>query len=507
MSEFATDPFFSFFDTEQYVAIPLRTAEISGTNRTRESKDTVMAVLAADGSKEGNQIGVERISLLYSLVQQASLAIYNLKEFAESDRRFRILSKLNDAIKKANNREQIEETVKQGMTMMCRAMHGTGVILRDYATRKSLFVKTVQPYSLESEAGDETVAESFESILERAAGLMQPIQGDSAYPLLSNVENIARFAACPLIVKKDVVGSLAIYVQSDGPAAAPVAFSAKDMSFLEVGAGLLAAVLSTRNVEDRLRRSEEILEELRSHLTRERDKSRLGEHGIEYSEKIRDELGRMRKVLSENDGAATVVPSLRTILKSVEEQTDQYLQEAVSARSCLRNINVFKMIAQVAAKWKKEIAVRGIDAEIKIPSLGPHLFMNKEKIATAIRSILTSIGSVLTEGDRVLVECSTEEDICRIVIADTGAGLPGEVLSRLFMPFHDVQFKDERKNALSLAGEIINLHGGEIIMKTSLSWKTILILNFRGASNRDRRRSSKDRRYRPLDRRSSVVKS
>lgn len=504
LSEFATDPYFTFFDTVEYVALPLRTVEPGGADHDRDAKNEVTAVLAADGSKEGDKIGVERISLLYSLVQQAALAIHNLKEFAECDRRFRVLSKLNETLKTASGPSQIEETVKQGMSMLCRALNGTGSILKDFSTQKTLFVKTVHSYSLDAGQSDGSIGENFESILDRAAGTMSPVQGNAAHPLLNAADSVGRFAAFPLIVQKDVIGALAVYSQKNASAENQAPFTDKDMLFLEIGAGLLAAALGTRNVEERLHRSEDFLEELRSNLSRERNKSRLGEQGIEYSEHVKQELDRLKKALSDENRLPASLPALQSMLESVGEQTAQYLKNAALTKSDLRNIDLFKMVSRVAVKWQMEMAKRGIEVEIKIPPLGPRLLMDKKKIALALGNIVTSIGSALAEGDKALVECSTEGDTCRIVIADTGSGLPGDVLSRLFMPFHDIQFKDERKNALSLAGEIINLHGGEIVMKTSLSWKTILALHFKETSNKDRRQSAKDRRTRTRERRASV---
>jgi nitrogen-specific signal transduction histidine kinase len=103
----------------------------------------------------------------------------------------------------------------------------------------------------------------------------------------------------------------------------------------------------------------------------------------------------------------------------------------------------------------------------------------------------------------VLLECSRDEDRAVIIIADTGSGLPGNLLSRLFMPFSDLDQDDEFKSAMSLAGDILHRHAGEIMVKSSTSWKTILIVSFPIVSNKDRRSTRKERRHR-RDRRKPV---
>jgi signal transduction histidine kinase len=91
----------------------------------------------------------------------------------------------------------------------------------------------------------------------------------------------------------------------------------------------------------------------------------------------------------------------------------------------------------------------------------------------------------------VLVECSTTDEKAVVCIADTGRGLPGNLLSRLFMPFAPMdgaERDDDPQGAMSLAGDILHRHSGEITVKSSPSWKTILVVTFPLAANSDRRR-------------------
>jgi signal transduction histidine kinase len=126
--------------------------------------------------------------------------------------------------------------------------------------------------------------------------------------------------------------------------------------------------------------------------------------------------------------------------------------------------------------------------------------MNEERIRLAISNILNTMTSCVTDGDKVMVECSTTGDRAIVAIADTGAGLPGNLLSRLFMPFSDFDQGDEYKSAMSLAGDVLHHHAGEITVKSSPSWNTILLIGFPLAANKDRRKPRSDRRRR-LDRR------
>jgi signal transduction histidine kinase len=152
------------------------------------------------------------------------------------------------------------------------------------------------------------------------------------------------------------------------------------------------------------------------------------------------------------------------------------------------------------------MADREVELTLRIPERGPSLLMNRERITTAMQSILDSVGGSVTKGDRVLVECTASGEKAVVLVADTGDGLPGDLLSRLFMPFGRVEEGDDRRSAMSLAGDIIHRHGGEISVKSSPSWRTILVISFPVAPNSDRRRGGKDRRRRS-DRRGAEVGS
>ena len=157
--------------------------------------------------------------------------------------------------------------------------------------------------------------------------------------------------------------------------------------------------------------------------------------------------------------------------------------------------DLFKVVEEVIDAWKEKVNMSGIEVTSRVPARGPILLMNEGKVRLALENILTTMMSCVTDGDKVMIECSTSEERATIAIADTGSGLPGNLLSRLFMPFSDLDRNDEFKSAMSLAGDIIHRHAGEITVKSSSSWKTILVVSFPLLANRDRRHSRNDRRY------------
>jgi signal transduction histidine kinase len=101
-----------------------------------------------------------------------------------------------------------------------------------------------------------------------------------------------------------------------------------------------------------------------------------------------------------------------------------------------------------------------------------------------------------------MIECSATADKAVVLVADTAGTVDGSLLSRLFMPFTTASADTDPQASMSVAGDIIQRHGGEITVRSSSSWKTILAISFPAASNSDRR-ARHDRRSRPADRRRS----
>jgi nitrogen-specific signal transduction histidine kinase len=105
------------------------------------------------------------------------------------------------------------------------------------------------------------------------------------------------------------------------------------------------------------------------------------------------------------------------------------------------------------------------------------------------------------KGDRVLFECTVSEQKAVLLFADTAGKVDGTLLSRLFLPFAPRGQSQGATDTMAMAGDILQRHAGEITVKSSASWKTILAITFPISANRDRRNTRSDRRRRPRDRR------
>lgn len=491
LSEYATDPFFDFFGSTCYIAVPVKLS--SG----------VAAVLAADNGQTDRKIHIEDVSLVYSLAQQAAIAVERLVESADNKRKFRVLGKLQDILSNARTPEALSEGLTLALSMVGRAAGGSGCFIKDLVRQKTLHVKAVDEYSVDAGETDISIGESFEEILDRVAGAMKPIGGDRGHPLLNEVaaESVEFFYATPLAVLGEGLGALAVYVEGlDGRRRGP-RLETRNRVFLDVCAGIIAQRLLALHKTQLVERSDAMLDEVQANLVREKDTARAGRRAMESLETLAAEVESLKSVILSRAPDHERIEKARVLIADLDEKMALHRSELAATRSPLRMVDLFATVGEIVDEWKPKVSDLGVELSVHIPPDGPRLLMNRRSIEQAVRNILSALGSCVRDGDRVMVECSVTSDRAVVCIADTGEGLPGSLLSRLFMPFTEVDAGDEYRSALSLAGDIIHRHAGEIMVKSSPSWRTILLITFPMAANRDRRRSRSDRRRGRSDRR------
>lgn len=484
MSEFEDDDFFELFGTNCYVALPLRVDE------------RVLGVLCADNAASGAEVRVDDVSLVYGLAQQAALAVERQMGSSDNRRKFRVLHRVQEVLRAAESESALGEAVNLCLSMVCRAAGGTGVFLKDMVRNRTVHIKAVDELTVEADETDVTIAESFDGVLDRAMGSMRPVRGDGQHALLADAaaDSIRFFHACPLISVGEGLGAIAVYAEKHAGNRKQDRFDINTRTFIELAAGALADRLDALHKSSRIARIESLLEELRSNLVRERDSARVGSRALDHYRALTQELGDLRDVVFSRLPYEKRVHRAKGLLDAIEKAHQEFESELEKVRSDLRLLDLAELVGDVARTWSPRLEAKGAQVTLRIPKKGPSLLMNGANIRMALSNIIATMSDGLAEGDKVLLECSTSDDKAVVMVADTGRGLPGNLLSRLFMPFSDPG--SEEKNAMSLAGDILQQHAGEISLRSSPSWKTILVIMFPLSANRDRRRTRNDRRRR-----------
>jgi signal transduction histidine kinase len=486
LSEFGGDPFFDLFGTTSYVAIPLRV------------RGKVAAVLAADHGDSAERIGVEDISLVYSMAQQAATAIERLHEAGDNSRKFRVLRKLQDVLASVEDPRRFGDSLSAMLSMISRAIGGNGALLKDLVRNRTTHVKSVDDIERDERETDIALTDCFDDVMDRAAGAGKSIRGDSGHPLLNETaaEVVDHFLALPLQAGGECLGAVVVYSETRHAAEGQGEFSARDRLFIELCAGMLAERLDSLYKAEQMHRSERMLEEVQSNLERERAHARVGTLAHEQHEALVAGMREMREALGGRLPFEKRVARARETLDGLERESAAFAEEVSRVKSALQLVDLFTLVREVAEGWAPAVRAAGVEVTLRIPPRGPVLLMDRASIALALGNILGVLAQHVGKRDRVLVECSNAEGRAVILVADTAGNLDGTHLSRLFMPFTRGDDAGDASAAMSVAGDILQRHAGEITVKSSPSWKTILALSFPSSANADRRHERADRRRR-----------
>ncbi len=483
VSEFATDTFFDFFGVTSYIALPI------------ELDRRVIAVLAVDRSAREDRSSTDEIAVLYSLVQQTAASAERLLENSSNRRRTRILSKLHSALATATTASEFEESLRAALAMVCRAVDGSVCVVKDGHTENTIRVESAGPGG--GAVGDEALATAMGEVLDLAAGTLEPVGGDSSHRLLEGDagKRVLFFFACPLLVGRDCFGALAVCVEKGDNHARLVDFRPPDKTFLEVCAGVIASAMASKRYGERIGRLEDLIQELGSHLVRERKRSRIGDRSVEYHMRLTEEIRHLRHILAGKEPAGRL-HEIAGIVDSIQRHSTVYWDDVVADKGDCAMTELFELVRRAVESWRPAAEARGVEVTVHVPHRGPSLLIDRDRVCSALEKILTATLGCLEKEDKVLVECSMADGRALVCVADTGRGLPGDAVSRLFMPFVDPTVGDERTRALSLAGDILQQHCAEIMIKSTSSWRTILVLSFPAAAGRDRRKPPSERRRR-----------
>lgn len=153
----------------------------------------------------------------------------------------------------------------------------------------------------------------------------------------------------------------------------------------------------------------------------------------------------------------------------------------------MRRVRADEMIAALYMKYEPDIAVRGIDPLLIAPTWeppyrdgGPSVIADPERIDRVFANLIFNALKFTPKGGRITVSygkappVEAPEDAPGAVIisvADTGPGIPRQELRYLFDRFYKVHHSRSRVAGsglgLSIAKEIVELHGGRIWVESS----------------------------------------
>jgi two-component system phosphate regulon sensor histidine kinase PhoR len=139
-----------------------------------------------------------------------------------------------------------------------------------------------------------------------------------------------------------------------------------------------------------------------------------------------------------------------------------------------QKVETERLFAEVIAKVEPLMQKKSIDFQVSLAPKMPELALDKDKIIAVVVNLLGNAAKYTPTGGRVSLKVKAEDGNLRIAVEDTGVGIAAEELPKVFEKFF--RSEDPRVQAevgsglgLSLAREVVRMHGGEIIVESVLN--------------------------------------
>lgn len=160
--------------------------------------------------------------------------------------------------------------------------------------------------------------------------------------------------------------------------------------------------------------------------------------------------------------------------------------EAGMMKLCLSEVNIVALLQDIASTFRPMATSRKIDFVIDLPEKSIPLWVDVEKVASAVRNLLSNAFKYTEAGGNitlaVMENTMDEKNYCRIVVSDTGRGIPAELQHRVFDSFVTGGTAPSVSTKVGIGLRIVkntmDMHHGTVDLQSELGKGSCFSLNF-----------------------------
>ncbi len=165
---------------------------------------------------------------------------------------------------------------------------------------------------------------------------------------------------------------------------------------------------------------------------------------------------------------ASIEASARTILAeiiNIKALVDEFSQMAERPEVRKMPYSLNELVKEIYDSYRN--AFPEINFKLSLSRDVPEvLYFDPEHMKRAIRNIINNAVDVVGDGDtiRIATEVDMESGTWRVIVEDTGPGIPDEEKSKIFMPYYSTK-KGGSGLGLSIVLQIVQEHGGRVLVE------------------------------------------
>lgn len=193
----------------------------------------------------------------------------------------------------------------------------------------------------------------------------------------------------------------------------------------------------------------------------------------------------MAKLLLEREGWT---PDVKRKLELIVQQTQRLDRVIQNVRRATRlpdphfeSVAVPDLLNETLPLIEPIMQNAGIQLQVHVePSIHP-LFGDRYRMQTALLNLIQNAVEAMSAGGKVSVSAAAvpERSAVAISVQDTGPGIPGPVMERVFEPFFSTRSEEGLKGlGLSIVQDIVKAHGGQMEIESRPGAGTTVSLYF-----------------------------
>ena len=283
-------------------------------------------------------------------------------------------------------------------------------------------------------------------------------------------------AAVPLRWRERVVGVLTVYRNITDPS-----FSSQQVYLLELLAPQAAIAIRNVQLYEALEQGMQDLEEAHSNLIQAEKAAAIGRLTASLAHEINNPLQSLNNCLHlslrpelEDEKKAFYLSlaqdEMERLIEIVNRMLNFYRPAAAETRI---ETDVNRLLMDVLALVNKQLEQRKVEVELDLdPDLPDVLAIANNLLQVFMNLILNAVDAMPGGGRLTLVTSPVEGHRINVTIKDTGRGIAPEDIPMIYEPFFTTK-KSGTGLGLSITYGIIEAHGGEISVKSTIDVGTI----------------------------------
>jgi len=191
-------------------------------------------------------------------------------------------------------------------------------------------------------------------------------------------------------------------------------------------------------------------------------------------------IGDTLDVETQKEFCNTINVEATRLARFIDDLLSVSSMEAGSLTLNKQGVDLGRLFSELVGKVKPQMAQKGLEFQTIFPAKYPQTKLDKDKVTVALVNLLGNAAKYTPDGGRVRFEVKITDRGIRIEVEDTGVGISEEELPRICEKFFRssnplVQEITGTGLGLSMAHEVIKLHGGDLTIRSKLGEGTTFI--------------------------------